>query len=204
MFSFAIDFDEVLADSMTYALQEYNTMYPIETLTRDHIVSFDWENLTECVFTTREESVLFWREILARQNLDDLLPVEGAVAWLRQLSQMWHQIHIITARHHSNYDNIKLWCEQRFWKIFTSYHTLWKDDPLHRFSKGIYAKNLGITHALDDGWHNIEEYFKHDIQAYCLNTPWNKNHSLDPSIRVDSWDEFIVKIHHEMNIWKYS
>mgnify|MGYP003419095548 CR=1 FL=1 len=78
MFSFAIDFDEVLADSMTYALVEYNTMYPKKPLTRNHIISFDWEEITECIFETREESVLFWREILARQNLDDLPSVDGA------------------------------------------------------------------------------------------------------------------------------
>ena len=204
MFSFAIDFDEVLADSMTYALAEYNIMYPKKSLTRNHIVSFDWEELTECIFETREESVLFWREILARQSLNNLPSVDGAAEWLMKLSQMGHTLHMITARHYSTHRNVQIWCEQRFGKIFTSYHTLWKDDPLYHFSKGVYAKNLGITHALDDGWHNIEEYLKYGIQAYCFDAPWNKNHPIDPNIRVASWDEFIEKIHHEMNIWKYS
>lgn len=151
MFSFAIDFDEVLADVGAYTLAHYNLLHPQFPLEPKDITSFYWEELPQSAFQTREESILFCRSVINNQDINDIIPVHGAIDGIKKLADMGHTLHLITARHHSNHQKIQQWCEHHFGALFKSYHTLGSDIPVTEVSKGVYAKNLGITHALDDG-----------------------------------------------------
>lgn len=93
MFSFAIDFDEVLADVGAYTLAHYNLLHPQFPLEPKDITSFYWEELSQSAFQTREESILFCRSVINNQDINDIVPVHGAIDGIKN-SQIW-VIHFI-------------------------------------------------------------------------------------------------------------
>jgi 5'(3')-deoxyribonucleotidase len=74
--SIAIDFDEVLANSMEYALSKHNTLYPNSHLSSSDITTFSWERIEGCRFHTYQESVEFWRSTLNEASFDYITPIE--------------------------------------------------------------------------------------------------------------------------------
>jgi len=159
-------------------------------ITGDCTRSFTWFPWEEYGCTKGE-----WVAALTEATLDGYLysaaPNEGAVEALQQLADVGAQIFLITARGNGRLPNADVIRQHTH-----DYIDRW-NIPHHGVyftrDKGTVARQLKVTHAIDDNLENYLAFVGAGAITYLLDTPWNMVPGF-PVRRVNSLSEFAEQI----------
>ena len=94
-----IDIDEVLSETIDFALSYHKGEIKGRKLERNQISDYWLPNISGFEFLTKEEAPLFFIEALTSpQALEELQPVVGACEVLKERKTLGHKFYAITAR----------------------------------------------------------------------------------------------------------
>ena len=116
-------------------------------------------------------------------------PYPGVIESTQKLQRLGHEIHLVTARgFFAHAEQIRAWTLD--WvNTFNIPGRLWFAQ-----NKGVVAKNLEITHAIDDRIENVYSMMNAGVDVYLMNQPHNIDEHFDPYRRVNSVPEFVERI----------
>ena len=116
-------------------------------------------------------------------------PYPGAIEALRKLEAAGAEIHLVTARGFFAFaEEIRGWTHD--W--VETFNVPGQLSFFHH--KEVKAREIGATHAIDDGIHNAIALLNEGVDVYLMNQPHNLAEEFDPYRRVDSVSEFVERI----------
>ena len=186
-----IDFDDVVADSISFIVRLHNERYGT-SLTRESMTSWRFE---EVWGTTLEEAIRRTNEFFAEDQVTGVAPVAGSVEAIKKLKEQGHELYILTGRSENDVEETERWIKHHFPDVFKGVHygnffTLNKN---HVFRKKLdTCRELGIEVLIEDNDKTALECAAAGIKVFLITTPWNKNFKTTPNIqRVHSWEEIL-------------
>lgn len=187
-----IDLDEVLSETVDGVLKFHNYQINGKLANRKDISSYYLWDIKKFKLT-KEEWIKYFKSFLDSKDRENILPVQGAKAWLEKLIKIWWKIAIITARR----IEIKDFTIQRLNKYF-----LWMRNEIvfaNHFSqneknKSELCKQQWIKIMIEDNLEYAKELSEKGIKVYLLAKPWNKKYKngMDPNIIKVAWREEII------------
>lgn len=116
-------------------------------------------------------------------------PYPGVLEAIDDVWQAGHEIHLVTTRGFFDHaEQIRTWTED--WV-----RTFLIPGRLHfAKDKGRVAKELGATHAIDDGMHNVQDLVAAGVDAYLLTQPHNRDLYFREDRRVPNVPTFVERI----------
>ncbi len=123
-------------------------------------------------------------------------PVPGAVAGVRALEKMGHELMVITGRPAEVMPETRKWLERYFPGQFvrvecTDFHIA---KGGHK-TKGVICNEFGCQVMIDDFPHYAEECADDDTKVFLFDTGYNHTfHKLKGIVRVKDWKDVVEKI----------
>lgn len=118
-------------------------------------------------------------------------PYPGATQAIHKLRSLGHDVHFVTARgFFAHADEIRQWTKEWVQKYFPTLppHKLWFAQD-----KGVVAKIINATHAIDDRFDNVLVLDKAGVKAYIMTQPHNAHIEIGQR-RVSDVPEFVERV----------
>lgn len=172
-----IDIDEVLSETIDFALSYHKGKVKGKKLERSQISDYWLPNIPGFEFLTKDEAPLFFIEALTSpQALEELQPVAWAYEVLKERKTFGHRFCAITARgeptRKSTEERIEKhfpWCFEEI--IFCNYY--WPEFP--KYTKEEICTKKGIKVFIEDNQNYAIDLEKLGIKVFLLEKPWNAN-----------------------------
>jgi uncharacterized HAD superfamily protein len=184
-----IDFDDVLMDFIPGLLSFLSRKLGKTIVKEDIGVFYFWETFG----VSKEEAIELCEEYYFTEEHSKSLPVVGSREAIEKLSAF--SLQVITARPSFAEKVTTSWMLKHFKNNIDRFHftNAFKSDQA--VSKGVLAKELGISYFIDDAPHNALDVAAYGIPVFLFDAPWNKKMESHPLItRVTSWDEIVKHI----------
>jgi uncharacterized HAD superfamily protein len=189
-----IDFDDVVADSLTAIIRMHNEQYGTNLKPAD-FVSYKFEEIWG---GTREEAIKKVDQFFATDQLKEISPMAGSIKAIEALKELGHDLYIITGRSSNDIAQTERWIKYHFSNIFNGVHfanffTLDKNSIA--LKKIDICKDLGIELMIDDNLPTALECAAGGIKVFLFDQVWNVHEALPAGItRVHSWDEIVKNL----------
>ena len=186
-----VDFDDVVAN-FNDALRVYHNARYGTAYEYGDINTFYLEVLWCC---SKEEMMQRVDEFYHSQEHTGMLPVEGAIAALTELSKHYSLVMITSRPDHIREYTLK-WIAEHIPHVFSDTHFLGHyvaGDHVHK-SKGDVCKEIAARVLIDDALHNAASVSTQGIPALLLDAPWNQGPLPKLVTRVMSWDEILEQL----------
>ncbi|HUO56107.1 MAG TPA: hypothetical protein VMU27_01585 [Candidatus Paceibacterota bacterium] len=180
----AIDFDDVLVETMEPLCFFHNKMYGTR-FSAASSWSFDLEEVWGC---SVEEVHRRLDEFHTSSLHDESLPAKGAHEALTKFATLF-ELHMVTSRPDRYRERTAPLLERHFPDLFSEFHFGKEFGTKGRhFSKANVCQDIQAVMLIDDGLHNAEEVAGVGIPTLLFDRPWNQTGIL-PSLvtRVHSW-----------------
>lgn len=186
-----IDIDEVLANH----LEKLNEFYYKKTgkkYVEEDYHSYNW---WEVWGMTKEQAIKIDKEFKKSNLFKEILPIEGAVDAIKQLS-LKNELFVITSRPSETRELTLNWFFNHFNLRISILHSgdFWGKNK----SKSEICKEQGISIFIEDNLHYALDCAKNGINVFLLDKPWNKNYEKHENItKVNNWKEIMEKLNVE-------
>lgn len=185
-----IDIDNVVADSYTTFLQEFNRKFGTQ-VQFEELIEFDY---LKTIGFDAEVIDKFWDTLLHTGKIQlDIPPLQNSHAVIKNWKKAGHSIYFVTAR--------PIWI-QKATKQWLSHHGILQEDDLvfhfdeaHHSLDTTYKKEVvekeGIELFIEDSL-EIAQFL--NIPVFLLDQPWNRGRVPSHVTRVKNWDEIQKRV----------
>ena len=186
-----IDFDDVLFKTAEKTADLYNARYGTQ-LTKDNWYNFS--PMSPWGTDKLPEAVRRVVEIMASDEFVGVTPIEGARIVLEELRGQGDELIVLTGRPEAMRRITLLALKECYPDIFSQnglYFTNHFGKPDERVGKGSIAKQLGLTHFIDDQVEHVQDVASEGVQAILFsdNYAWNQTQLDEDIVRVSNWEE---------------
>lgn len=172
-----IDIDEVLCETLDFALHFFEGKIAWKPLNRTQVSDYYLPNIPWYETVSREEAVRFFVEAQnAPRALEELKPVHWAYEVLKKRKSDWHSLYAITARGEPVKSATEAWIQKYFPKLFDEiiFCNHYRD-AYPRFSKEDICKQKGIKLFVEDNPKYAIDLEAMDIKVFLLDKPRNQS-----------------------------
>jgi len=164
-------FDNILFPTTKVVVDIYNLRHKTNIAVSD-LVTYKFHNCLDA--SIADELISYFNE---KMLYISLWPLPGSIKVLKELTEMGHEIYIVTATDSKN--------------------LVWKEELIEKFFPYIPKKNviklhkkelLNLDVLIDDC---LENFINSSAEKICFNYPWNQTIDIDSIYRVNSWDSVI-------------
>jgi uncharacterized HAD superfamily protein len=186
-----IDFDDVVADSLSLVIRLHNQQYGTDFTQAD----FTSSNFEKIWGGTREEAIKKVDSFFASDQLKEISPIAGAIKGIKILKEKGHDLFIITGRSTNDVAETERWLKFHFPDVFKgvyygNFFTLNKESVYRK--KIDICKELGIEIMIEDNLPTALECAVNGMKVFLFDKPWNPYPGLPSGVmRVHSWDEVV-------------
>jgi len=184
-----IDFDDVLADTLTALIKFHNSYYGTQLAREDFWSYFYWDIWGG----TRNEAIRKFDEFLQSHYFQEIPLVDYASYGVREVNALGpEKLVIITARSEEVRPQTEQWIAQHLPPVFDSVHFLglYSKNGSSKKTKGDICKELGLDVFIDDSIEFASTCDAMGIPTLILDAPWNRGKPLPSrSQRIMGWHE---------------
>jgi len=183
-----VDLDEVLSDTLSGILDEYNAENKTAFKKEDFFSYKYWEVWGG----TRDQAIDFVNKIQAKGFSKKVKPLGGAYEILLKLKKEGHEFFIITGRSESDKNYTEEWVNKNYPNIFSGiYFANMFNDKLQKKSE--ICKDIAIDIFIEDDLEHVLDCVSAGIKVLIFDCLWNRKEDPKNTKRVHSWNE-IYKI----------
>jgi len=170
----AFDCDDVLVDTSTVLLTEYNRIYGTTVPLEDFYADDYWQAASP------EQAMRRVDRILRSGLLADIMPSDETIEYIYRLYRLGHELHVVTGRQSYQEAETVAMLEKYFSGIFstvehTSMYASGNKRHLRR-TKGAVCRDLGAHVLVDDHLFHGEDVLRSGVEGVVVygDNPWNQ------------------------------
>lgn len=170
-----IDIDEVLSETIDFALDYHNWEIHGKKLERNQVSDYWLPHISGFEFLSEEEAARFFIDaMLSPRALQEVKPVVWAYEILTEWKKLWHEFCAITARGEPLREFTEKWLEKYFPSLFNEVifcNHYWPEFP--KYTKEEICLEKGIKTFIEDNQNYAIDLEKLGINVFLLEKPWN-------------------------------
>lgn len=170
----AFDCDDVLVDTSSVLLVEYNRIYSTTVPLEDFYADDYWQAASP------EQAIRRVDKILQSGLLADIAPSDETIEYIYRLYGLGHELHVVTGRQSYQESETVAMLEKYFAGIYSTVeHTnMYASGDKHhlRRTKGAVCRDLGAHVLVDDHLFHGEDVLRSGVEGVVVygDNPWNQ------------------------------